>query len=215
MKYFPLFAFSILIFSSSYSQVKLRGGMGVDYISMPALYDYINQNFAPPGKQLGSFKTAVGFSLEGDYALSDHYEIGIDLTYRLFSYNTTTNIGLYDISYHNIMPTIVNYYVFGGESYQFKFGGGVGARFLNAEESLPSDPNPRKYSKTGFGFLARAAGNTKLSEDFYINICFDIRYDLNGEPENNGTPIYNYASQTNVSFNSFSIGLGIGLTYFL
>ncbi len=41
------------------------------------------------------------------------------------------------------------------------------------------------YSSIGFGGLLRVEANTALSENFYANIGGDLRYDVNGEPENN------------------------------
>ncbi len=215
MKFSTLIVFFILIISTSYSQVKLRGGMGVDYVSAPSLYDYFNQNFSQPNSQVGSFAAAVNFSAEADYPAGASYEIGLDFAYRLYSYNNINNLGKYNLGYHNLMPTLVNYYVINGEGYQFKFGGGVGARFLTANETLPSSPSTQTYTSAGIGFLLRAAGNTKISTSFYANILIDIRYDLNGEPKNNGTNLYNPAMKNKVNFNSFSAGVGLGITYYL
>lgn len=217
MKYFTFVALLILAFSTSFSQVRLRGGMGVDYISDPSLYNYFNQNFATPGTQLGSFAASVNFSLEADYMVSNKYEVGLDVAYRIYSYNYANALGSYDLTYHNLMPTIVNYYVMNGSGYQFKFGGGIGIRFPSAKEALPSTTSSQTqtYTGIGFGLLLRAAGNTQISSNLYANILFDIRYDFNGTLKNNGVDLYNRVDNSNVSFNSFSVGVGLGLTYYL
>ncbi len=215
MKYFLFAALLALTISTSYSQVRFRGGMGVDYVSAPSLYNYFNQNFAQPGTQLSSFSTSVNFSLEGDYMFSDKYEIGIDVAYRIYSYNYNDVLGRYDLSYHNLMPTFVNYYVIKGEGYQIKFGGGIGVRLLSADETLPGSVTTQTYTATGIGFLLRAVGNTQISSNFYASILFDVRYDLNGEPKNNDINLYNAVDKSNVNFNSFSVGIGLGLTYCL
>ena len=217
MKYFTFITLLILAFSTSYSQVRLRGGMGVDYISDPSLYNYFNQNFATPGTQLKSFSASVNFSLEADYMITEKYEVGLDVAYRIYSYNYANALGTYDLTYHNLMPTIVNYYVINGGGYQFKFGGGVGIRFPNAREALPSTTSSQTQSYTGIGFgiLLRASGNTQISNKLYANILFDIRYDFNRTLKNNGAKLYNRVDGSNVSFNSFSIGVGLGLTYYL
>jgi len=215
MKYLSSLILAFLMFSVSYSQVEVRGSMGVDFVSTPSLYDYINQNFAASNNQVGSFNAAVMFSGEVDYDVSQTYEIGLDLGYRLYSYNTQNTFGTYDLKYHNFMPTLVNYYVINGEGYQFKFGAGAGIRFLSADESLPGTGTTQSYSSTGFGILLRGAGNTRLSNNVYINIGLDARYDFNGEPSNGGKSLYNFASKSNVNFNSLSVGLSLGLTFFL
>lgn len=215
MKYIALIFLMALTFSNSYSQVSLRGGMGVDYVNTPSLYQYFNENFSQTGSQLGSFGASVNFSAEGDYTISNNYEIGLDIAYRIYSYNNNYNLGTYDLSYHNLMPTIVNYYVINGGGYQFKFGGGVGARFLSVDESLPGSGSTQTYTSTGFGFLIRATGNTQISSSLYANVHLDVRYDINGKPKNNGFNLYNGVDKTNVNFNSFSVGVGLGLTYYL
>ena len=178
MKHLKFIALILLMYTTSFSQVQVRGSMGVDFVSTPSLYDYINQNFAASNSQIGSFNAAIIFSGEVDYDVSSNYEIGLDLGYRLYSFNTQNLIGQYDLTYHNLMPTLVNYYVINGDGYQFKFGGGAGVRFLSADESIPGTGSTQTYSSTGFGLLLRAAGNTRLSDNFYINIGLDARYDL-------------------------------------
>lgn len=215
MKYLKLLCLLFLICSSAFSQVKLRTSMGVDYVSTPSLYDYINQNSFGSSNEIGSFKTAINFSGEIDYAVSENYEIGIDFTYRLFSYTTLSGLQKYEMAYHNFMPGIVAYYVIAGDGYQFKFGGGVGIRLLSVDETLPTINTADNYKASGFGFLLRGTGNTRIGTDLYANINFDARYDVNGEPDNNGQKITNNVTKTPVNFNSFSVGLSLGLTYFL
>ncbi len=212
-KYIAIFFFIVILFSTSYSQFKFRGGMGVDYVSTPSLYQYFNENFSQPGSQLGSFGASVNFSVEGDYLVSNTYEVGVDVAYRIYSYNNNYNLGTYNLSYHNVMPTFVNYYVINGGGYQFKFGGGIGVRFLKADETLPGSTSTQTYTSTGFGLLLRAVGNTQISSSFYANILLDVRYDINGAPKRNGLNIYNGVDGSNVNFNSFSVGVGLGLTY--
>lgn len=215
MKYLSFITLTLLLFATSYSQVQVRGSMGVGFVSTSSLYDYLNQNFAPSNSQIGSFNAAIMFSGEVDYDVSSSYQVGLDLGYRLYSYNTQNGIGTYDLSYHNFMPTLVNYYVINGDGYQFKFGGGAGIRFLSADESLPASTSKQTYTSTGFGFLLRGAGNTRLSDKVYINISLDARYDINGEPANGGKTLFNYPANEKVNFNSLSVGLSLGLTYFL
>jgi len=215
MKYLKLFCMLLLVYSTSYSQIRIRASMGVDYVSTPSLYDYINQNYSASSNDLGSFKAAVNFSGEIDYAVTENYEVGIDFAYRLYSYTTSFGLQKYEMAYYNLMPDIVNYYVINGDGYQFKFGGGVGLRFLSVDETLPTINTADSYSSSGFGFLIRGTGNTRIGTDLYANINFDARYDINGEPEYNGKKITNNVTKTPVNFNSLSIGLSLGLTYFL
>jgi hypothetical protein len=201
----------LIISGTSYSQYDFRAGMGISFVSTPSLIDYLNQNFAPSNQQLGVFNSSVAFSGEAGYFVNDSYEIGVDFAYQLNSYNFSYNPGEYKLNYHFLMPTLVNYYVIKGAGYNFKFGGGIGPRFTSAEQQLPATPSAITYSSTGFGLLLKAEGNTLLSGNLYANIGAELRYDFNGEPENNGSHLVN--NNKNVNFNSLSAGIHLGVTY--
>jgi hypothetical protein len=59
----------------------------------------------------------------------------------------------------------------------------------------------------------RAEGNTLLGGNIYAKIGAQAGYDFNGEPENDGVPIFNNASDENVNFNSLSVGVSLGVSY--
>jgi len=208
MKYLLTVIAAGLIISNIYAQNELRAGMGINFGSTPSLKDYINQ--VAGYNEMGSFSSSVIFSGEYDYAISQTYDLGIEVAYLLNSVTFST-YGTYDFTYHVIMPTITSYYVIRGEGYNFKFGGGVGIRFVSADESLPATPSATNYTTTGFGFLLRAAGNTRLSDDFYVNITGDLRYDLNGEL--NGWSDHHSSNYNQVNLDTFSAGVSLGITY--
>ena len=160
-----------------------------------------------------NFNSAINFSVEIDKSLSDNFDLGIEIAYDIFSYNYQFNLGRYDVTVNNFMPSLLAYYVFKGKGYQFKFGGGVGLRLINVDEQLPSTPTITSYSSTGVGFILRGMGNTQISEKFYANITADLRYDLNSDVSNDGKYLFNPGMNENVNFNSFSAGLTLGVTY--
>ena len=72
------------------------------------------------------------------------------------------------------------------------------------------------YSSTGFGGLLRVEANTSLAENLYANIGGDLRYDVNGEPENDhGNNLVNNVEGETVNFNSFSVGIKLGISYLI
>ena len=85
--------------------------------------------------------------------------------------------------------------------------------FLLADESQPGTGITRTFSSTGYGFILKAVGNTLLGGSLFARISVQARYDLNGEPENNGTPLVNNIAKENVNFNSISIGVSLGVSY--
>ncbi|MCL5030316.1 MAG: hypothetical protein M1480_15000 [Bacteroidetes bacterium] len=191
----------------------IRGGMGISFLSMPSLTDYLNLNFAAPNQQLGTFVSAVNFSGEAGYLINDHYEIGIEVAYMINSYNYSYSLGEYRLNYGILMPSILNYYVIKGEGFYFKFGGGVGPRFVSATQQLPGTPSAQTYSSTGFGLILKADGNTLLSGKLYANIGVDLKYDFNGEPKSGNQYFVNNVYKQNVNFNALSAGIRLGVSY--
>ena len=191
----------------------LRGGMGISFISIPSLTDYLNLNFAAPNQQIATFGSAVTFSGEAGYFVNDHYEIGIEVGYMINSYNYSYSLGEYRLNYGILMPSILNYYVIKGEGFYFKFGGGVGPRFVSADQQMPGTPSAQTYSSTGFGLILKADGNTLLSGKLYANIGVDLKYDINGEPKSGNQYLVNNFYKKNVNFNALSAGLRLGVSY--
>jgi hypothetical protein len=212
MKKFILFLIIIFYSFPASAQYELSASMGIDFLNSPSLTDYLNLNYPPPGDRLGEFNAAIIFSLEGGYFIHESYQIALETGYLINSYTMTNTGGKYEMSYNILMPSILNYYVIGGDGYNFKFGGGLGIRFLNADESLPGSGTTKTYTSAGYGFLFRAEGNTLLSGSIYAKIGLQARYDLNGKPENNGIPLKD-VTQDKVNFNSFSIGASLGISY--
>jgi hypothetical protein len=108
------------------------------------------------------------------------------------------------------------YYVLSGVGYNFKFGAGVGPRFSAVTEEKKWQGTSDDYSSIGFGGLLRVEANTALSENFYANIGGDLRYDVNGEPEDeHGNKLVNNVEHETVNFNSFSVGIKLGISYLI
>ena len=208
MKYLLALAVAGLLITQTFAQNELRAAMGIDFGSTPSLKDYVNQ--VAGYDVMGSFNSAVIFSGEYDRVLSKSYEMGFEVAYLLNSVTFST-YGTYDFTYHIIMPTITSYYVIRGEGYNFKFGGGVGLRLLSADESIPATPSATNYTSAGPGFLLRAAGNTRLSGDFFVYIAGNLRYDLNGDLK--GWTDHHSGNYNQVNMNSFSASVNLGITY--
>ena len=213
-KYLALL-FIITCIGVSNGQGELKAVMGINFMSIPSMQDYLNQTFAPPNDQLGSFVSSVIFAGEGGLFLNENFEMTMEIAYQIYSYTTTGLGGQYNLSYNNLMPSILAYYVLGGNGYNLKFGGGMGIRFPSADESLPATGSTITYTSTGYGIMARAEGNTLLGGNIYTNIGAEIRFDANGEPENNGKTLYNNVQKENVNFNTFSLGIRLGITYII
>jgi hypothetical protein len=198
----------IIAFVSSIAQTQneVRGSMGIDFVSIPSLKEYIDQL---PYEELTDFNAAVNFSVSYGRMISESYQLQAELGYLLYSFNSNGIDGQYDLTYSLLMPSILNYYVLNGTGYNFKFGGGVGLRYLSIDESLPGTGSSDNYSSTGYGFILRTEGNTAIAENVYAHIAADVRYDIisEAEPSTLGNKI------GDVNFSSLSFGLRLGISY--
>ena len=213
MKTFYSFLIIVCLSGALNAQVELSASMGINFINSPSLYDYLNQNFPTPGETTEGFNSSVIFLGGAGYNISQSYQPAIEIGYLIYSYTSSGTNGQYEMSYGNFLISLLNYYVIAGEGYNFKFGGGLGIRFLSADQSLPGTGITETFNSTGYGLLVRAEGNTLLGGNIYAKIGAQAGYDFNGEPENDGVPIFNNASDENVNFNSLSVGVSLGVSY--
>ncbi|HLG31962.1 MAG TPA: hypothetical protein VI362_02895, partial [Ignavibacteriaceae bacterium] len=117
-----IFTLAIIIFCSTYSftQIEVKAVMGINFLSVPSMQDYIN--FSHPDDQLGSFNSAVIFAGEFGYFFSPSFVMSIEGAYQLFSYTNVSTSGKYEMVYVCIPVSVLGYYVIGGEGYNLKFG---------------------------------------------------------------------------------------------
>jgi len=213
MKKLLLAGFILFSVSFAYAQTELKATMGINFVSIPSVQDYINQSYQPID-EVGTFSTAVIFTIEAGQFLSSNFELGLEIPYQIYSYNSNVGLGQYDLTYNSILPSLIAYYALIGNGYNFKIGGGAGPRFVSVNESKKWNGSKVDYSSTGFGVIVRAEGNTILGDNVFANIAVDIRYDVNGEPsDSDGNKITNNVLKENVNFNSFSVGLKLGISY--
>ncbi len=214
MKILILALLGLLSISQANAQYSLRASMGIDFVNSPSLNDFINQSGLTGGNYVKDFNTAVNFSAEFGYSVDESFQIGLEAGYFINSFNFNTDLGKFDVSYNVVYPTVLGYYVLSGTGYDFKFGGGMGLKFVFLDLSMPGTNTTTRYSNTGFGFILRAEGNTLLGGNVYANIGADLKYDVNGIPKNNGNNLYNPISRTDVNLNSISAGIRLGLTFY-
>ena len=216
MKKISILFLLILTTGLTFAQVELKGTMGINFLSIPSVQDYINQTYAPSNSQLGTFNSAVIFTGEAGMFVSKNFELGLEIPYQIYSYTETVGLGQYQLTYNSLLPSLMAYYVLLGDGFNFKFGGGVGPRFISTTENKKWLGSEDSFSAIGFGGLLRAEGNTALAEHVYANIGFDLRYDLNGEPDNNsGDKLENTVKGETVNFNTFSLGVKLGISYLI
>ncbi len=208
------FLFLLLPFLNLYGQWDFGISMGLDFKSAPAYRDYINFNFASPDNKLKSFNSSVNFSGEAGYLINKSFQIGLEYSIVIDSYNSPLGSGgIYEISYLMHRPSVIGYYVIGGAGYKFKFGGGLGLRFVSLNEEIITKS---EYESSGWGLLIKGEANTLLSGNLYVLLGLDFRYDLPGElSSDENKKITNFATGEIVNLNAISIGVKLGISYLL
>ncbi len=198
-----------------YSQIDISAGMGINLSSRSSVKDYININFAGASNQVKSFETEAEFFGELDYSVKNNFDIGLEYAISIYSYTDASFLSVYDFSYLQHKPSLMGYYVYKGEGYKFKFGGGGGVRYVSLTEKLPTTSVEKVYTALGYGFVAKAFGMTTLGDNLYAYIGVDARLDFPGEVESEGVALYNRGLGENVTLNSVSAGIKLGIVYSL
>ena len=195
------------------AQWDLSLSMGLDFKSSPSFRDYVNTSFAFGNHLIPSFKSAISFSGEADYKLSSTFAIGLEYDLLIDSYTASNGLsGVYEISYNIHRPSLIAYYIVPGSGYQFKFGGGVGPRFISLSEKIITSTD---YSVKGYGFILKAEGNTLLSKNFYALVGANVRYDVTSDISNDQNTLINRSTGETLNLNAISFGIYLGLTFIL
>ncbi len=213
MRLILLITIIILKLGTAEAQYSFRVSMGIDFANTPSLNDYINQNFPVGSNLLSDFNTAIDFSGEFCYSLTNYFQGGLELSYILNSYNFSNELGKFEFDYNIISPSLLGYYVLNGDGYNFKFGGGFGIRFVDVDLTFPGTTATDKYSSIGLGMILRVEGNTLLGGNFYANIGGDLKYDSNGKPQSGNAVLDGKLKGANL--NSLAFALRLGLAYIL
>ena len=185
---------------SVYSQIDLSAGMGLSFFTAPDFENYANS--ISNIEVVNSFNTSADFFMEIGYNLNSKYQIALEYNFNIYSVNSP----IIDIELGHHKPSLIGYYALVGNGYKLKLGGGIGLRISKSEERIFAYGSTENYSTTGFGFLLKAQGDTKLSGNLYALIAGEIRYDFPGEINTLNGGVYD--------LNSFSIGLKLGSVYY-
>ncbi len=201
------FAMILLFASMTFAQIDIRASMGLNFVSMPAVRDYINGNYAPSNNQIATFNSAVEFGGEVGYEFSN-YQLGVNLEYEVNSFTYDFFGNKYEFAYGTLFTSLTGYYLLKGEGYKFKFGGGAGPSFFSVDETLPLTTIAKTYTTTGINIFLRSDAQTKIGANTFAYIGADIRYAPLGEPKNNSQSI-NPTSPLKISSVTFGIKLGV------
>lgn len=196
----------------AYGQYDFRASMGLNMTSSPDLRDYINDNYSA-GERMSDFQAMVEFAGEAVYLLFPKAQAGVEIAYSLNSYTSILLGGKYELSYSLISPTPVYYWYHEGAGYKFRFGGGLGPRFLSMKETKPLINQGKSYSSTGVGLVLKGDAATALSSDIYAYVSGDFRFDSGGIPSSGGETIK--YKNNDLAYSAISFGIKLGILYSL
>ncbi len=85
MKKLLLAGYILFSIGFSYAQTELKATMGINFVSIPSVQDYINQSYQPID-EVGTFSSAVIFTVEVGQFLSSNFQLGLEFPYQIYSY---------------------------------------------------------------------------------------------------------------------------------
>jgi hypothetical protein len=208
MKKFSSILFALLFFNIISAQWDFSTGMGINMSYSPGINDYIMS--LPTINKMESFNVTAEFAVEATRNVSENWQLGVEYALSLYSFNSAYagGIGNYTLEYSAHKPSLLLFYIYSGKGYTLKFGGGAGYRSYKVVEKIHS---PIDHTTNGIGLVAKIEGHTLLSGNLYALLGGDLRQDFPGslsigDISNSGDK---------VSFNTFNIGIKIGVSYFL
>jgi len=207
------FFFLIMIVSASLqAQWVVRTSMGLNMVSMPDVRDYLNANyFSMNDNGLSQFSPAIEFGGEVGYQLKENFQLAAEFDYEYNSFSVST-FGTYTFSYQLLQPSLLGYYTINGNGFQFKFGGGIGPRFIFVTEKSNYTSDWLKYSGSGYGLVGKIDGITSLGGNFYAYLGFDLRLNFTGTiSDAGGKKKINNLTNESLSSNSLSAGIKLGV----
>jgi hypothetical protein len=192
--------------------VGVSAGMGVSYIDAPNVVDYLNK-FAGPAERVSDFTSAVEFFVAPEKWLSPSVVLRLEYSYLLKSYLLSSSNGLYHFDYSVHMPTLVLDYLFQGDGFYVKAGGGVGYHFGKFSYLFPNANTEARFTGGGVGVKLELTGNTAFGESLYGLIGGDLRLAFIGalkDSDGNG-PV---GAVDPVKLHFTSAGIKFGLVYY-
>jgi hypothetical protein len=191
----------------------VSAGMGVSYIDAPNVVDYLNTFVASPAERVSDFGSAVEFFVAPEKWLSPSIILRLEYAYLLKSYSISRSEGLYHFDYSVHMPTLVLDYLFQGDGFYVKAGGGVGYHFGKFSYLFPNANTEARFTGGGVGVKLELTGNTAFGESLYGLIGGDLRLAFIGalkDSDGNG-PV---GAVDPVKLHFTSVGIKFGLVYY-
>lgn len=187
----------------------VSGGMGLNYISMEKLNDYLhyNWNFGNRRDDVHSaieFYALVGTNFYPDISLETSFG------YSLNSFSNNFGIGIYQLEYTFYFPELNFLYNFNYTHYGLQIGFGFGYILGGVNETQPNSTYKISEETKGFNFRLISVLYTALSNFLFVELGVNYRKAfLNDLFLDNFKINHQPYESLNLSFNSLGIKLGM------
>jgi len=195
------------------AQWEVSASIGVNFTNMPQLREYLNKNYFLNENSLNEYLPAFETGIEAGYQPYKNFQFACEIKYEHNKYfGSLVEPGRF--SYDFYQPSFIGYYLLKGKNYLFKFGGGIGPRFVSA--TLPYGPRQAlkyiDYKGIGYGFLGKIEGLTLLGNNIFAHLDFDLRYNKYGNlSDSGGENLISNVTGKALTLNAFSFGVKTGL----
>lgn len=188
-------------------------GMGVMLINAPDVVDYLNTSYPTPTK-LDDFGLGAVFFGETSMQISDSWNLKIEYTYLIKSYNIPQPpLPDYSFKYEIHMPALIAQYMILGENYILKIGGGSGYHFATFSQTIMN--NDKRYWSKGLGVKFVVEANTAFDDSFYGYVAGEIQNNFMSEfIDANEKKVVILGSSESASMDFFGLGLKFGVCYY-
>ena len=196
------------------SRFALSGGMGVEYVSIPDVVDYVNALAAGYGatQRVSEFKAGVGFFGALSYPLSPKWILKAEYVYLLVSYNPNIPLGSSEFTLTIQMPSLILQYVVWDERlYGVKVGGGLGYHLATLATKYAFVDE--RLTGNGLGSVIDLEANTAFSDHLFAYLGGDIRFEFIGKLKN-ASLMSSSVLFALPTVSAFSIGARLGFSYY-
>lgn len=188
----------------------VSGGMGINYLQMEKLNEYLYQNWGFQNRR-DDQHAAVEFYVLAGTLLTPNVSLESSFGYTLSSFSKNYGLSFYELDYAFYLPELNLNYNLNYVHYGFTFGFGLGYYLGSVEEKNPGFSDRYVEETKGLAFQIKSTAFTQLSEDLFVELTANYRQSFLSDLSpsfiiNKGT-----SEVLNLSFNS--IGLKIGMRY--
>ena len=192
----------------------LRISVGVNPSLNRNLRDYLYP-FATGENKPSDFSTFFEIAGEYGYELTKNSQIGLEVNYEFnsYEYDNIFSASKFRFKIDYLSPSINYYLIIKKPTYKVKIGGGIGPRFCFVSQNLYTTKEI-SYKSSGYGISLKIDGSTLFSQNLFLFIGGDVRYNIIGKLEdNNKNNLKFWGSSENLDFSILTFSIKIGFTY--